>query len=327
MAAAVDQDLFELQLVGIRRDGGWRVGSVATPLAEILTHGESIGDLRSLQPDIVFPVLHGPGGEDGALQGLLEFLQIAYVGSGVLASALCMDKFAFKQMMQVQKPDIPLVPWMAIDASRDLGKEIIETTRIKIRDQIGFPCFVKPASQGSSVGIRKVEQVDQLADALAFAARYDTCVLIEQAIVHAREIELSILGDGHRSSTIVSNPGEIVLPPGEWYDYDTKYIKDCAKLQIPCHVSPELTNHLQEIALQAFQATTCYGLARVDFLVDRSSETPYLNEINTMPGFTSISMYPKLLEYEGVGFRELVTRLCRLAVKRQQKKQTLVITR
>lgn len=322
---AVDRRRFTPVLLGIRRDGGWRTGPVEAGLDAVMQDGEPVDDLRKLQPDLVFPVLHGPHGEDGTFQGLLEVLGLPYVGSGVLASALCMDKALLKHVLATQSPAIPVVPWIEIDA-HGLGtagerQAIVDA----IVERLGFPCFVKPANQGSSVGISRVEDEASLWRALTLAARYDTKLVAEKGI-DAREIELAVLGNGD-GQTIVSVPGEIGLPPGEWYDYDNKYLKDVATLQIPAALPEAAATSLQTIARQAFRAAGCKGLARIDFLVDRATLTPYLNEINTMPGFTTISMYPKLLEQAGVAYEALISRLCDLALQHAAERARLSVTR
>lgn len=322
---AVDRQRFTPILLGIRRDGSWWTGPAHQPLEAVLESGEPVSDLRALAPDLVFPVLHGPYGEDGTFQGLLEVLGLPYVGSGVLASALCMDKALLKQVLATQTPPIPVVPWLEVDA-RGLStagerQDIMDA----IAETIGFPCFVKPANQGSSVGISRVDDDTGLWRALTLAARYDAKLVVEKA-VDCREIELAILGNGD-SHTLVSAPGEIGLPPGEWYDYENKYLKDAATLQIPAALPEATAERLQDLALRAFLVAGCKGLARIDFLVERETLTPYLNEINTMPGFTTISMYPKLLEKAGVPYVELIGHLCELALQHHATRSKLSVTR
>jgi D-alanine--D-alanine ligase len=323
--AALDRSRFTPVLLGVRRDGGWRTGPVDSTLATIISEGEPVHDLLALKPDLVFPVLHGPHGEDGTFQGLLEVLGLPYVGSGVLASALCMDKVLFKHLLHTQDPPVPVVPWVELDAHALHTLHDRQQAIGRVQDKLGFPCFVKPSNQGSSVGVSRVVDEDDLVQALALAARYDTKILVEKAI-DAREIELSVLGNGE-PSTVVSIAGEIGLPAGEWYDYDNKYLKDVATLQIPAQLPAELVTRLRDLALRAFRVAGCKGLARVDFLVDRTTLEPWLNEINTMPGFTSISMYPKLLGHDGLGYTELLTRLCELALAHHAGRQRLSVTR
>lgn len=324
--AAVDRRRFEPVPLGIARDGTWHTGPVGeapTPaeLAALVEHGEVVPDLRALAAELVFPVLHGPYGEDGTIQGLFEILGLPYVGSGVLASSLCMDKIVQKHLVAAAAPEVPLVPWREVSAAGLADAAGLARTVEEIRDALGFPCFVKPVNLGSSVGVSRVDHVDALPAALAVAARYDHRVIVE-AGVDAREIELAVLGNGG-PETRVSAPAEIGLPPGVWYDYDTKYVTDVATLHIPAALPDDVTAELQRLALRAFQVTGCKGLARVDFLLCRKTGTPYLNELNTMPGFTSISMYPKLMAHAGIDQTALVTALCELALAHHRGRREL----
>jgi D-alanine--D-alanine ligase len=323
--AALDRARYTPVLLGVRRDGGWRTGPLDTALHSVVSDGQPVHDLHALRPDLVFPVLHGPHGEDGSFQGLLEVLGLPYVGSGVLASAMCMDKALFKHVLHHQDPPVPVVPWIeltdrAINTLRDR-----QTALDAVQDLLGYPCFVKPSNQGSSVGVSRAVDADDLVRALLLAGRYDSKLLVERA-VDAREVELSILGNGDEH-TIVSGVGEISLPAGEWYDYDNKYLKDIATLKIPAELPADVVTRMQDMALRAFRLAGCKGLARVDFLLDRATMQPYLNEINTMPGFTSISMYPKLLGQLGIGYAELLTRLCELGLAHHAERQKLSVTR
>lgn len=323
--AALDRTRFQPVLLGVRRDGAWRTGPVDHSLAAVLGDGQPVHDLRALRPDLVFPVLHGPYGEDGTFQGLLEVLGLPYVGSGVLASALCMDKALFKHLLHTQDPPISVVPW------REFTADALDTMRERqlicdaVDEHLGYPCFIKPSNQGSSVGVSRAVDADELLRALILAARYDSKLLVERG-VDAREVEISVLGNGD-ADTIVTVPGEIVLPPGEWYDYDNKYLKDVVTLQIPADLPADTIAKIREDGLRAFRLAGCRGLARIDFLVDRATGTPYLNEVNTMPGFTTISMYPKLLEHAGIPYRETLTRLCDLALAHHAARQRLSVTR
>jgi D-alanine--D-alanine ligase len=318
---AVDRDRFEPCLVGIRRDGGWRTGSPDRPLDDIVGRGQPVEDLRALRPDLAFPVLHGPNGEDGTIQGLLEILGIPYVGSGVLASATCMDKVAQKHLVGAAAPDIPLVPWVEVDGRTWMDMPARPRIIAEIVERLGYPCFIKPANLGSSVGVHKATDEWTLTEALTDAARYDQRIVVEKG-VDAREIEVAVLGNGG-PETLASAPGEIGLPEGVWYDYETKYITDVATLHIPAALDPDLSSRIRELAISSFQVMGCKGLARVDFLLDRATRTPYLNELNTMPGFTSISMYPKLMEHDGIPYPELVTRLCDLALAHHRERRLL----
>jgi len=317
---AIDRDRFTPVPLGIPRSGTWRTGPVTTPLEDIVAFGDPVVDLRDLEPDIVFPVLHGPHGEDGTFQGLLEVYGIPYVGSGVLASALCMDKAASKHFMTAH--EIDQLPWLALDrtALADMAG-----TRAAVEERLGFPCFVKPANMGSSVGVSRAREPSELGGALEEALLYDARVVVEKGI-DAREIEVAVLGNGGEE-TRASVPGEIRLPPGRWYDYDTKYIDDVATLGIPADLPQASADRIRAMALASFRATGCKGLARVDFLVDRHTLEPYLNELNTMPGFTSISMYPKLMEHAGVPYGELISSLCDLGMQCHEERRALRVDR
>lgn len=312
----VDRGRFLPIPLGIPRSGTWRTGPATASLEDVIADGDPVADLRDLEPDIVFPVLHGPHGEDGTFQGLLEVYGIPYVGSGVLASALCMDKAVSKHVMMAHS--ISQLPWMELDRAA-----LVDTNACaaEVEARLGFPCFVKPANMGSSVGVSKVLGASDLKGAVETALRYDTRAVVEKGI-DAREIEVAVLGNGGEE-TKVSAPGEIRLPPGRWYDYDTKYIDDVATLEIPADLPASSAQEIREMALASFRAAGCRGLARVDFLVDRDTLEPYLNELNTMPGFTSISMYPRLMQHAGIAYRELVTRLCDLGTKRHEEHRAL----
>lgn len=269
--------------------------------------------------DVIFPVLHGPYGEDGTVQGLLEMADLPYVGCGVLSSACAMDKdvakklFATAGLPQVKHVLVPRHQW----------RHAADTVVDAVEAALAYPVFVKPANLGSSVGVSKARNRDQLAAAITFAAHYDRKVLVEAAVPHAREIEVSVLGN---LQPMASVPGEIV-PGNEFYDYDAKYINDNSQLIIPAALAAETVRLVQEYALRAFAAVDGEGLARVDFLVDGDSGAIFLNELNTMPGFTRISMYPKLWEASGVSYPELVDRLVQLAVERHHDRQENRTTR
>ncbi|MBU0492343.1 MAG: D-alanine--D-alanine ligase, partial [Chloroflexi bacterium] len=262
--------------------------------------------------DVAFPVLHGPYGEDGTMQGLLELADIPYVGAGVLGSALGMDKIAMKAAFA--QHDLPIVPFLALkrkDWERDP-----EAMLDRVAARFGYPCFVKPANLGSSVGITKAHDRDELRAALALAAAYDRKMLAEESI-DAREIECSVLGN---DDPIASVPGE-VIPSREFYDYAAKYVDEDSELLIPAPIGDERTRQVRELAVRAFLALDLAGMARVDFFLERGTDRLYLNEVNTIPGFTSISMYPKLWAASGVSYTELITRLIELALERHADKQ------
>ncbi|MGL4649432.1 MAG: D-alanine--D-alanine ligase family protein [Caldilineaceae bacterium] len=258
--------------------------------------------------DVIFPVLHGPFGEDGTVQGLLEMADLPYVGCGVLSSAVSMDKviarklFAGAGLPQVAYRQVMRADWRATP------EPILE----ELESALGYPLFVKPANLGSSVGISKARDRASLRAALDLAARYDRKLLVEKAVPHAREIEVSVLGNDAPEASV---PGEIV-PGAEFYSYAAKYLDDNSDLLIPAPLAPAVAQQIRQMALDAFRAVEGSGLARVDFLLDGESGEIFLNEINTLPGFTRISMYPKLWEATGVGYAELVDRLVQLALER-----------
>ena len=271
--------------------------------------GETITVITDL--DVVFPVLHGTFGEDGTLQGFFEMADIAYVGAGVLGSAVGMDKSVFKDVMRSHH--IPVVEWVTCtrkDIERDMDAIIERCEAIS-----PYPLFVKPANLGSSVGITKVKNRSDLLEGLLEAARYDRRILIEKG-VNAREIEVSVLGNEDCRASI---PGEI-KPADEFYSYDAKYINDKSELFVPAPISQELSERVRDLAVKAYQAIDCAGLTRVDFLLDKDSEALYLNEVNTIPGFTSISMYPKLWEASGLSYPDLIDDLISLAFERKQER-------
>lgn len=325
--AAIDRTRFTPVLIGVTRTGEFRHGPANTrSLTDIIEHGDPIPNLAELLHGCacVFPLLHGPHGEDGTFQGLFEVYGVPYVGSGVLASSLCMDKAAFKHHVSAAPYDIPVTPGVSIDIELE-GREHALARAHGAARELGYPLFVKPANQGSSVGVSKANDRAQLDAALTMALRYDSKVIVERGL-DAREIELAVLGDGG-PDTQVSLPGEIILPKGQWYTYENKYLDDVATYAIPVELPRDTTALLQELALRAFRATRCAGLARVDFLVERDSLTPWLNEVNTMPGFTSISMYPKMMGAAGVPYGELITRLVELGLAAHARRHELATVR
>ncbi len=260
--------------------------------------------------DVAFPVLHGPFGEDGTVQGLLELAGIPYVGCGVLASSLSMDKIACKSVLTAH--GLPVVPSRAINRSlwdAEPGRVIVD-----VEAALGYPVFVKPANLGSSIGISKATDRRTLVAALNDAARYDRRLLVEQAVQCPREIECAVLGN---DNPIASVPGE-VRPSNDFYDYAAKYIDGQSELLIPASLPPAVAARVQELAVAAFRAVDGAGLARVDFLLSDITGDLYINELNTLPGFTAISMYPKLWEASGISYGDLVDRLIDLALERQR---------
>ncbi len=285
--------------VEIGRDGVWRLDDEPLSLAP----GAGL-----LGADVVFPALHGPFGEDGTVQGMLETLDVPYVGAGVAASAVCMDKVLFKRLMA--SSGVPQVAYAGVRAER--YRHVPEEVRAELA-RLGLPVFVKPAHLGSSVGIAKVQAADELDDALAGAFAHDRLVIVE-AMASGVEVECGVL-DG-LTEAFASQPGEITYQ-GDWYDYAAKYEPGGMELIVPARIAPVAAERVRELSVRAFQEAGCSGLARVDFFVD--GEEVILNELNTMPGFTPTSVYPKLLAASGVAYAELVERLCLLARERHER--------
>jgi D-alanine-D-alanine ligase len=271
--------------------------------------------LTGLGLDVVFPVLHGPYGEDGTIQGLLELANIPYVGAGVLASAVGMDKAIAKVLFRARGLNVP--DWVVVRRT-DWHGAPAEVTR-RIEDALAYPLFVKPANLGSSVGISKVHAGHELGPALELAARFDRRIVVEAGVVDAREIECAVVGNDSPEASV---PGEI-LPSREFYDYDAKYVDSGSRLEVPAALSDPHTAEIRRQAVVAFEAIDGAGLARVDFLLARTSGLLFVNEINTMPGFTTISMFAKLWNASGVDYPSLVDRLVTLGIERHRAKQEL----
>ncbi len=269
----------------------------------------NLDDNKKIKIDVAFPVLHGEFGEDGTIQGLFELANIKYVGMGVLASANSMDKAATKLVLK--DAGIPQADWVIVKR-RDLDKleDIINT----IEEKLGYPCFVKPANTGSSVGVGKAHSREELVEALHYAAKFDKKILVEE-FIDGHEVECSVLGNEKPKAAVV---GEII-PTVEFYDFDAKYSDSSTKLQIPADLPQETTEKIRKYAVDAFVALSGTGLSRVDFFVKHSDGSVVLNEINTMPGFTKISMYPKLWQAAGLGYSELLDELIRLGLECERK--------
>lgn len=263
--------------------------------------------------DVIFPVLHGTYGEDGTVQGLLELANLPYVGSGVLGSAVSMDKIAMKAMLK--EAGLPVAPYLAVNRS-EWQRDAVGI-QVQCEQVLGYPIFIKPANMGSSVGVSKVSCAEEFVTAMDLAVRFDRRVLIESSVEDAMEIELAVLGNENPE---VSVPGEIV-PGAEFYDYQAKYVDDCSSTNIPAKLPEEVAAQLQWMAAAAFRALDCAGLARIDFLVRRRDYQAYVLEANTLPGFTDISMYPKLWQASGVSYSDLITHLIELAIERHEDKQ------
>jgi D-alanine-D-alanine ligase len=325
---------YEIVPIGITQEGRWIAGgdplqaltageeSLSGPaallsdpscrsLVRLENKEQAIEAVRLAELDVVFPVLHGPYGEDGTVQGLLELAGIPYVGAGVTASALAMDKAIFKDVMRAH--GLPIVDSVVL--TRKEWEADREGTLARVEAALGYPVFTKPVNLGSSVGISKCHDRAGLAAGLSDAARYDRKLLVEAAVPQAREIEVSVLGN---DDPIASVPGEVV-PSREFYSYESKYLDEgeqASGLLIPAPLSPELAQRVRDLAVQAYMAIDCAGMARADFLLSGETGELYVNELNTIPGFTSISMYPKLWEASGVPYPELIDRLVELALER-----------
>jgi D-alanine-D-alanine ligase len=332
--AVLDPQKYEVVQIGISRDGNWwsgaevlhsfeknstaglyQVAIMPEPGKTILYRRNPKGESEELSIvtilDAIFPVLHGSFGEDGTIQGFFEMADIAYVGAGVLGSSVGMDKGLFKDVMRANQ--IPVVDWV-ICTRKEINTKINEII-LRAEEMAVYPFFVKPANLGSSVGISKCKNRSDLIKGIIDAARYDRRILIEKGL-NAREIEISVLGN---ENIKVSIPGEI-LPSDEFYSYRAKYIDGKSELLIPAPLSPELTKQVQDFALRVYQAIDCAGMARIDFLLDKRTNKLFVNEVNTIPGFTSISMYPKLWEASGLSYQQLINQLIELALDRKQER-------
>ena len=321
---AVDQTRYRITPVGIDREGQWHLATAA--LAALANGPEALPDrleaagdnlsptpmltdaLRN-GPVVVMPLLHGPLGEDGTVQGLLELMDVPFVGSGVLGSAVSMDKAIAKEVLAYHH--IPQARWISLREH-----EVNPARLAEIADTLGLPVFVKPSNMGSSVGVTKASTIDELIAAVDHALGYDEWIVIEEAI-NGREIEVAVLGN---LETRASVPGEIV-PGNEFYDYEDKYIADGAQLIIPAPLTAEQTETVRALALQVFAALRCEGLARVDFFLEENGRGFLINEVNTMPGFTPISMYPKMWQRTGLAYPALVDALIELAIDRHRRRR------
>jgi D-alanine-D-alanine ligase len=295
--------------------GGREAHLLAHPGAEqILTFDEG-SKITGLGLDIVFPVLHGPYGEDGTVQGLLELANIPYVGAGVLASAVGMDKAVAKLVFAAR--GLPMTPYVVVLRQQWLATP--QQVESDIASSLGFPIFVKPANLGSSVGISKVKSDGELGAAMKLAADYDRKIVVEAAVPHAREIECAVLGNDAPEASV---PGEII-PSREFYDYQAKYLDEDSRTVIPAELSPAQTAEVRRLAIAVFRAVDGAGMARVDFLMDGTGGKLFVNEINTIPGFTTISMYPKMWAASGLSYPALLDKLITLAQERHAEKQQL----
>jgi D-alanine-D-alanine ligase len=323
----LDPDKYEALPIGITKEGHWLIGvSAQKMLPEVLKGGQRVmmtadpsdavlvrldGSGGGQRVDVVFPVMHGTFGEDGTIQGLLDLAGLPFVGAGVLGSAIGMDKDVSKRLLQVAK--IPVVPWITVH--RHDWESHPHDIQTAIEEKFAYPVFVKPATLGSSVGMTKAHSREELAPALNLAAEFATKILVEQCIV-AREIEVSVLGNHDPKASV---PGEIV-PHREFYDYAAKYLEEGSQILIPAKLKPGQVKKIQKYAVDAFRALELGGMARADFFLEKEGGKIYLNEVNTIPGFTSISMFPKMWEASGLPFRELIDKLIELALEQHAEK-------
>jgi len=355
---AFDPNKYEIIPVGITKAGRWIAGSQAVNLLKsgdepqrslalvspdpneqrLISSIPIVANKQEIVPldakvDVVIPILHGTFGEDGTVQGLLDLANLPYVGAGVLGSAICMDKVVQKNLcLQAGIPVVDFLwlryeDWQA-DQQENLStavspQQLSNMSRAAmlgaIENKLGLPVFVKPANMGSSVGINKAHILEELTPAIDDAGRYDHKILIEKAVANPREIEVSVLGNLRPKASV---PGEIV-PSNEFYDYDAKYVDGASTSYIPAQLPQHMADAIRQAAIQGFVVCECEGMARVDFLLERASNRFYLNEINTIPGFTSISMYPKLWEASGLSYSQLLDELIQLAIERHQRRSTL----
>jgi D-alanine-D-alanine ligase len=338
---AIDKRKYDVVPIGITHAGRWLTSGDPlkaltggqTSMPQLLNSGFALDadapdastppERRELVPgtqaagipevDVVFPVLHGTFGEDGTVQGLLELADIPYVGAGVMSSAVAMDKVVMKDVLRSH--GLPVVDHVVVKRARWATDS--QSVRAEVASSIGYPCFVKPANLGSSVGVSKAHAADEIDAAIDLAAQYDRKILVEKCVEQAREIEVSVLGN---DDPIASAPGE-VIPSREFYDYAAKYLDNASDLLIPAPLDPETSDQIRQLAIDAYLAFDCAGMARVDFLLSRTSGELFISEVNTIPGFTSISMYPKLWEASGISYSELIDRLIQLALERHADKR------
>lgn len=339
---ALDKNKYEVFPIGISKQGDWIGGSDSLQILELMkdttfrnaaivnkkssevsrgTESIDISLIPSLSKkektlcfDVVIPILHGPYGEDGTIQGLLEIAGIPYVGAGVLGSAMGMDKIAMKMIFQANNLSICPYTWFLRSDWKKNKNKIVKN----IEEHLGYPCFVKPANLGSSVGISKAHNQKELISAVDLAAKYDRRIVVEQG-VNCREVECAVLGNDNPK---VSIPAEIV-PGKEFYDYEAKYTEGLSQVHVPAKLPRSIVKKLQDISKKAFQALDLAGMARVDFFIRKENNEIIINEINTIPGFTSISMFPKLWEASGIPYPKLLDTLIQLALERHKEKNIL----
>ncbi len=332
VANAINKDKYDVVLIGIDKTGKWLLGDSSTKLLDkanpklyklnssnndsvalVPQGGGMISNLSNMNSkasiDVVFPILHGPFGEDGTVQGLLKLANVPFVGAGVLGSAVGMDKDVMKRLLR--DAGIPIGKFIALKQGEKISFD-------KAKKMLGLPLFIKPANMGSSVGVSKVKNKKEFDKAVSDAFKFDTKIIMEE-FIDGREIECSVLGN---DNPIASKPGEVVVK-NDFYSYETKYIdENGAAIEIPAKISKKATKDIQQLAIKTFKALSCEGFGRVDCFLKKNGQV-YVNEINTIPGFTSISMYPKLWEASGVSYSELIDRLIQLALERFEKEKKL----
>lgn len=333
---AIDKTKFDVIPIYITTDGQWVKGEKLTSSVQDVKQLQMTPDAKAILPvalnqapaaketnvstedtiDVIFPLLHGPNGEDGTVQGLLELLNIPYVGNGVLASAAGMDKVIMKNLFaQAGLRQAKYVTFLKKEWQRNE-----EATYDKVENELGYPCFVKPANAGSSVGISKCKKREDIKQAFMDAFRYDRKIIVEEAIV-GREVEIGVIGNDEPICSVV---GEII-PKNEFYDYQAKYEDGNTQLIIPANITEEQYKTIQQMAITAFRALDLSGLVRADFFLTQDGDV-YINEVNTMPGFTPFSMFPILWKHSGISYSELIEKLVQLAIERHQEKQTITYT-
>lgn len=317
LQASPNDQKYDVIPVYIQKNGGWVTGQVAQT---VLGSGKPLGaeaapdrwqfPAEASSVDVWFPILHGPNGEDGTIQGLLQLMQVPYVGSGVLASAAGMDKLAMKTLFAAA--GLPQVKYMGVTRSQIWSDPCVFTKLCDdLETELGYPCFVKPANLGSSVGISKVRSRAELEVALDNAASYDRRIIVEAGVASAREVECAVLGNAYPKASVI---GEITFD-SDFYDYETKYTSGRSAMIIPAYLPETVTQTIREMAIQAFQAVDGAGLSRVDFFYVAQTGEVFLNEINTLPGFTSTSMYPELWAATGIAFPDLVDQILQFALE------------
>jgi D-alanine-D-alanine ligase len=320
---AIDKDKYELVEIGITEDGRWLEGDGCLKKFKNKDYSGLDEVLLSTRIDspnrlgIVFPVLHGPFGEDGTMQGLLEMLRLPYVGCNTLASSTAMDKLQCKAIWEAA--GLPVVPYIGFN--KKAWAEEKEKILKDIEKNIGMPCFVKPANMGSSVGISKVKELSELEAAIDLAAKYDRRILVENGL-EVREIECAVIGN----DDVEASPLGEVIVGGEFYDFYDKYVNGVSMTEVPAQIDKDLSDKIRGLCVKSFKVLDCCGLARVDCFIDKKTGEVYLNEINTMPGFTSISMYPKMMEAHGFEYSKLIDRLIELGLERFEENQNKQIS-